>query len=141
HTSFPTRRSSDLSLLGDDDLSTMFAPKIVEIDEFDQHQLIENEIETLGQALSISLFEEYESFYQTGIIDYIENLKENDKAFFIGEVMAVKRITTKKNQPMAFVTLEDKTGQISVTAFPEAYITFAKHLIQGNALLVNGKKK
>ena len=117
----------------------MFAPKIVEIDEFDQHQLIENEIETLGQALSISLFEDYESFYQTGIIDYIENLKENDKAFFIGEVMAVKRITTKKNQPMAFVTLEDQTGQISVTAFPEAYITFAKHLNQGNALLVYGK--
>ncbi|OYW68476.1 MAG: DNA polymerase III subunit alpha, partial [Aerococcus viridans] len=114
-------------------------PKIVEIDEFDQHQLIENEIETLGQALSISLFEDYESFYQTGIIDYIENLKENDKAFFIGEVMAVKRITTKKNQPMAFVTLEDQTGQISVTAFPEAYITFAKHLNQGNALLVYGK--
>lgn len=136
---FKTNNQHQTSLLGDDDLSAMFAPKIVEIDEFDQHQLIENEIETLGQALSISLFEDYESFYQTGIIDYIENLKENDKAFFIGEVMAVKRITTKKNQPMAFVTLEDQTGQISVTAFPEAYITFAKHLNQGNALLVYGK--
>ena len=82
---FKTNNQHQTSLLGDDDLSAMFAPKIVEIDEFDQHQLIENEIETLGQALSISLFEDYESFYQTGIIDYIENLKEND-SFFIGRL-------------------------------------------------------
>lgn len=136
---FKTDNQHQTSLLGDDDLSAMFAPKIVRIDEFDQHELIENEIETLGQALSINLFEDYEHYYQTGIIHYIDRLKENEKAFFLGEVTAVKRITTKKNQPMAFVTLEDQTGQISVTAFPEAYIAFAKHLNQGNALLIFGK--
>src|SRR5699024_11354287 len=38
---FKTNNQHQTSLLGDDDLSTMFAPKIVEIDEFDQHQLIE----------------------------------------------------------------------------------------------------
>lgn len=136
---FKTDNKNQTSLLGEDDLSAMFAPKIVEIDEFDQHELIENEIETLGQALSINLFEDYEDFYQAGIINYIDRLKENNKVFFLGEVRTVKRITTKKNQPMAFVTLEDQTGAISVTAFPEAYIDFAKHLNQGNALLIYGR--
>lgn len=127
------------SLLGDDDLSTLFAPKIDKIDEFDQHTLIENEMATLGQALSINLFEDFEQFYQSSAIQYIENLKANDKAYFIGEVTSVKRITTKKNQPMAFVTIEDQTGQVSVTAFPEPYIAYAKQLNQGHTLLVYGQ--
>lgn len=136
---FKNENHQQTSLLGDDDLSVLFAPKIENVSDFDQHALIENEMITLGQALSINLFEEFEHFYHTGIIDYIENLKVNEKVFFLGEVINVKRITTKKNQPMAFITVEDQTGQVSITAFSESYISYAKQLNQGNTLLIHGK--
>lgn len=136
---FKNDNRQQTSLLDDNDLSSLFAPKIEEIEEFDQHDLIENEMTTLGQSLSINLFEDFEQFYQRQVIDYIENLKVDQKVFFLGEVINLKRITTKKNQPMAFATLEDQTGQVAVTAFPDAYITYAKLLNQGNALLIYGK--
>ncbi len=57
----------------------------------------------------------------------------------VGIILEVKKIRTKKGEAMAFVTIQDDTGSLSITLFPEE---FAKHnvlLKELNLVLVEGK--
>ncbi len=57
----------------------------------------------------------------------------------VGLVAALKRTLTKKGDPMAFGTLEDRTGSIEVLLFPEAYATWGKHLVDEAIVWVKGQ--
>lgn len=57
-----------------------------------------------------------------------------------GVIGAVKQIfTKKKNEPMAFVRLEDETGSIEMVVFPKAYTKVRDRLIPDTLVLVKGK--
>lgn len=54
-------------------------------------------------------------------------------------VTAVKEITTKSGDRMAFVTLEDMAGTVEAVAFPELYKANLLHLVKGAAVMVRGQ--
>ncbi|MEO6462836.1 MAG: DNA polymerase III subunit alpha, partial [Candidatus Eisenbacteria bacterium] len=55
-----------------------------------------------------------------------------------GMVTALKRTLTRKGDPMAFGTLEDRTGSIEVLVFPEAYAQWGRHLVEEAIVWVKG---
>jgi DNA polymerase-3 subunit alpha len=57
----------------------------------------------------------------------------------VGMVQRVRRITTKKGDPMAFVTLEGSGGTVDCVVFPRTYERFKGVVIPSRILVVNGK--
>ncbi len=57
----------------------------------------------------------------------------------VGMVQGLRRITTKKGDTMAFVTLEGTGGTLDVVAFPKTYERFRELLTEGRPLVVSGK--
>lgn len=74
------------------------------------------------------------------IWDILQSSKEM-KVKIIGLILEVKRIRTKKGESMAFVTLEDETGNISTTLFPEEYAKYNALLEELSILSVEGKSE
>ncbi|MEI6126832.1 MAG: DNA polymerase III subunit alpha, partial [Pseudomonadota bacterium] len=113
-----------------------------EMPEWDQKQLLGYEKECLG-------------FYVTGhpLDHYMETLKActttntmtaaaetKEKTVSLGGVVSsVKQITTKKGEPMAFVTLEDLFGTIEVIVFSDLYRQSDALLKSEHPLLIKGK--
>jgi DNA polymerase III subunit alpha len=57
----------------------------------------------------------------TALCGEIDADMNKQKVVIAGMVTALRRITTKKGDPMAFVTLEDLQGSIEVTVFPRTF--------------------
>ena len=58
----------------------------------------------------------------------------------VGGLIAAKSVkTTKKNQMMAFLTLEDMSGNLEVILFPRDYEKYRSLLNEGDKVLVTGR--
>ncbi|MFA5025234.1 MAG: DNA polymerase III subunit alpha [Candidatus Shapirobacteria bacterium] len=73
-------------------------------------------------------------------IDEILNKNVNDTVKFAAVVHKFKVIHTKKNNSaMAFITLDDGTGQIEGVIFPQAYETHKNIIEENRGLYIEGK--
>lgn len=66
-------------------------------------------------------------------------IREGDRVRIGGIITAIKSLTTKKKRQMGFVTIEDETGKVEVTVFPNAYEAYMGILTDGAAVLIYGK--
>jgi DNA polymerase-3 subunit alpha len=64
---------------------------------------------------------------------------EKSEVVIGGVISRVRSFTTKKNDPMAFVTLEDSSGSIDVTVFPSIYKDCRKALVEDAVVVIRGK--
>lgn len=115
-----------------------FAPPI------DSRQLFAWEKELLGAYLSEHPLERRErELRANGLISttiaQIATEQLGQQFTLVGMVQRVKRITTKKGNTMAFVTLEGPGGTLDVVVFPKAYERFKSLLIQDEVLVASGK--
>ncbi|TFJ43024.1 DNA polymerase III subunit alpha [Carnobacterium divergens] len=100
---------------------------------------LEKEEEFLGAYLSghpVERFENVRFFKQAG---YIKDLQSNQPAKIIGAVKSSRLIRTKKGEQMAFVVVNDQSGECSITLFPKTYRQYAKYLEKNNVLYIEGK--
>ncbi len=58
---------------------------------------------------------------------------------FLGMIRRVRRIVTKKGDPMAFVTMEGPGGSVDGVVFPRVYERFKEKLVEDRILVVSGK--
>lgn len=100
------------------------------------------ERELLGLFVSEHPFKEYAEYF-SGMIAPISSLDAASakKGLILvgGIVMESKEITTKKNDLMAFVRLEDSDSAIEVVVFPSVYKTSVAAWAKDSAVLVYGK--
>ncbi len=75
----------------------------------------------------------------TGTLAHFTTQSAGTPVRAVGLVAALKRTLTKKGDPMAFGTLEDRTGSIEVLVFPETYATWGKHLVDEAIVWVKGQ--
>jgi len=64
---------------------------------------------------------------------------KDSKVRVVGLIQEIKRIRTKKGEAMAFVTIQDDTGSLSITLFPEEYAKYNNLLSELSIILVEGK--
>ena len=69
----------------------------------------------------------------------LENQKSRKAVSAVVIVVAFRKIMTKKGTPMAFVTLEDVSGQAEGVVFPDSYESLQPDLVEGNHLILWGK--
>lgn len=117
--------------------------------EYSKKELLAQEKAVLGVYVSGHPFDSYskkaELFIDANTIDFSkENLNENQfdlyKAYNIGGIIIDINVKfTKKNQQMAFFTIEDLYGSIEVVCFPRQYEKYKNLIEEDMAVIINGK--
>ena len=114
------------------------------IPEFTLGEKLKQEKESTGMYFSGHLIDSYsreiESLKSTPIIDLMNTDDFDDKQTVTvsGIVGSVSVKTTRKNEEMAFITLEDRYGEIECLIFPRQYTTSAYKLRVDSALAITG---
>ncbi|MBR8832183.1 MAG: DNA polymerase III subunit alpha [Chroococcopsis gigantea SAG 12.99] len=72
-------------------------------------------------------------------IGQLDEYKERKPVSAIVVIIAVKKIVTQKGTPMAFLTLEDASGQSEAVVFTDAYQKIQSLLVEEAQLMVWGK--
>jgi DNA polymerase-3 subunit alpha len=109
--------------------------------EVSQHEQLKWERDLLGLYLSQHPLELYENFLSEQASPISELKPEHDgKAVTVGGAIAdIREITTKNGQKMAFVKIEDQSGEIEVILFPNSYQRTLGLWERDKVVLIRGK--
>ena len=125
-------------------------PRLENVGEYSVGDLLRMEKETLGLYVSGHPMSDYEQqAKKRGCVDIARVLSETseeyggindgDNVSVAGMIAEIKKKTTKSGQLMAFVTLEDMSGQIECLLFPNVYEKLAARLSAETPLYVYGR--
>ncbi len=113
-----------------------------EVPEFRTDQLLTMEKELLGVYLSghplASLAPVLRRVASAQVRD-LPNGRDGDVVTVAGVVTARKQISARTGQPMAFVQLEDMSGQVEVILFPRMFEQFRQLVVEDARIVVKGK--
>jgi DNA polymerase-3 subunit alpha len=133
--------------------STCVEIKWPELEEYDYRLLLAMEKDMLGLYLSGHPLSEFEEDIKNGVTHYSTDFAVDEKeedtvqsqvsdgsfSRVAGIIVDMKTITTRSNQLMAFVTLEDLAGQMEVIVFPNTLEKYGDFLKPELPLWVEGK--
>ena len=99
------------------------------------------ERELLGLYISAHPLDNYDSYFEEQTIPLNQVTPEADgkKATIGGLISTVRTIITKSGTKMAFVGIEDKTGEGEVIVFPNLYEQIGAKLVQDEVIRATGK--
>ncbi|MCD8148106.1 MAG: DNA polymerase III subunit alpha [Clostridiales bacterium] len=124
--------------------------RLPEVDEFPKEEMLAMEKEVLGIYVSGHPLEEYEEKWRKNIThvtgDFLLDeetgevrVRDGEQAM-IGGMIAGKTIKyTKKNQTMAFLTIEDIYGTVEVIVFPQSYEKYNRMLNPDDKVFIRGR--
>lgn len=98
------------------------------------------ERELMGLYISAHPLDEYAHYFAEQTVPLISLTKENDdhRATVGGLISTLRTIVTKNGSKMAFIGLEDKTGNTEVIVFPNLFAQISEQLKQDMAIRVEG---
>lgn len=125
------------------DSPTLAAPAALpEVPEWPPATLLAHEKEVLGFYLSGHPLAGWQGQLAAETTCPLAGLAEQGDAAAVaigGMLTALRRITTRGGEAMAFATLEDATGSVEVVLFPRVLAQAAPHLQEEAVLLVRGR--
>jgi len=106
-------------LYHDAGLIELTKPTLVKYDDYSKEEQYNNQLQSFGFYLSDHPTNTYKT--PTDITTKDISLYFNKKISLTLIIDAIKEVTTKKNDIMAFITASDEYGQVSLTMFPKTY--------------------
>ena len=113
----------------------------VEAPAWSEEQRLQGEKDTLGLYLTGHPIQRYESELRHITNTCLAELKptENRTIIVAGLVVGMRTMNTRRGDRMAFVTLDDRTGQLELAVFSELYERHRELLGKDNLLVVEGQ--
>ena len=105
-------------------------------------QILQWEKELLGLYFSSHPLDNLQEFFQMKKAIPIKSAlekKDSDLVVLGVLITKIRKITTKKGQMMAFLSMEDKSGSVDGIIFPRTYETMKDTLVSGKPMLVAGR--
>ena len=141
--SFSAGQMDIFSMGGDSDKKqTIMATPLPEVEKTPVNQVLDWEKDLLGIYFSSHPLDNLQDFFESkGVINIRSALeKKNNELVILGVLVTkVRRITTKKGEMMAFLTVEDKSGTTDVIVFPKSYKEMKEVLDDGKPILIVGR--
>jgi DNA polymerase-3 subunit alpha len=137
------KNSAQMSLFGGDDGEDLAInlPAIPNIDEWDGHEKLQQEKETLGFYVTGHPLDRYkqtmEKFTNVDALS-LREVADKSAVRIGGTISGAKVIRTRKEELMGFATVEDLNGSVEVVVFPSIYATCADLLTADTAVLIQG---
>ena len=136
------KAAGQISLFGDiADSAPIIAPQFPDLDEYQSKQLLDFEREYLGLYISdhpINSHLEVIGNNRTHTIEELAEARAEQEVTVGGMLVGVKPYTTKNGKLMGFLTLDDLSGTMEVTAFADVYEKYGPYLQQDAIVLVKG---
>lgn len=121
-----------------------------DIPEYPQDILFDNEKEASGIYISghpLIAYSDYTYKYSTAKSSdfeedeesHIRNVYDGQNVSVVAIISEYKKVTTKKNETMAFVTVNDEYGDIECVIFPKTYQVYGRELVKDDKILIEGK--
>lgn len=120
-----------------------------DVGEFDREEFLAYEKETLGIYVSGHPMEAYQKIWEKNVTaktsDFIvdedgNSVVEDDSRVVVGGMITGKKIkTTRTNQLMAFISLEDMVGTIECLIFPKIYEKSKAYLVEDSKVFLRGR--
>lgn len=137
------RENGQLSLLDFlDDSGDSMSIDLPDLKEYPVDQMLALEKETLGLYISGHPLEQYRSVLNrlsTVTAKEAPELPDNGEVVLGGLIMAMKKTSTRKGDPMAILTVEDLTGSIEVVVYPHLYARCRPVLRIDEVIMIRGK--
>lgn len=115
---------------------------VIDRDAWDAREKLIYEKETLGIYISghpLDIYRQLLDKHTSCHTRDLEHMSEGSEAIIGGQVVTSRKITTKKGDLMAFMTLEDYQGMAEFTIFPRTYNKVREMLESGRMLIVKGE--
>ncbi len=99
------------------------------------------ERELMGLYISAHPLDNYDKYFEEQTVPF-SSLKPDvdDKKVTVGGLVSkVRTIITKNGSKMAFVEIEDKTGETEIIVFPNLFEQYGAKLVQDSVIRVTGK--
>ncbi len=127
--------------MSDEEFTLINQPEIKEEKEWNSAELSIYERDALGFYFKSHPILKYESLFENGIMRISDCLQygKTMAVSIMGVVSQKKKITTKDNKEMAFITVEDLTGSIEVIIFPSVFERFRNYIESSEVIIVTGK--
>jgi len=136
------REASAQMLFAIDDAFEPIVLNIASCEEYAMKDKLDYERQTVSCYLSGNPLDEYSSFInkiecsEIGLFDF----EEETHCTFAGIIKDVRQMRTKKdNKPMANITIEDRSGEVSVVIFNRVFEDCFEHLEADAIIVVKGK--
>lgn len=135
----------DFFSLGQDEegKTRIIATPLIKDEESDRNLIPQWEKELLGIYFSSHPLDNLQDlFLSKGVISLEEALseKKNHDLLVLGVMVTkIRKITTKKGEMMAFLSIEDKTAKTDAVVFPRTYQQLKGTIKEGSAVLLVGK--
>ncbi|MBC7746617.1 DNA polymerase III subunit alpha, partial [Pedobacter sp.] len=106
-----------------------------------ERERLQWERDLLGLYLSAHPLDHYDAYFEEKTVPLSSLKPEHDKKAVIvgGVISSVRQILTKNGGKMAFMAIEDKSGEGEVIVFPNLYEEVSATLIQDSVITVSGK--
>lgn len=120
------------------------------VEEYPKEELLTFEKEVVGMYLSGHPMEEYEAGWRRQITNVTTDFYVDSETgmpqvtdgvrVIVGGMITNKSLkTTKNNQMMAFLTLEDLVGTVEILVFPRDYEKYRELLVQDSKAYIRGR--
>lgn len=132
----------------DNNSSSSYGYNYPEVPEYPEKTLLNMERDVTGLYLSGHPMADYEQLSRDiGATDISEILGDDETAEFtdgkrvrlLVQISSVKQKATKSGQQMAFLTVEDMYGSISVMLFPKTLSAYSRFIQPDAVLVIDGK--
>ena len=127
---------------GDGAAQDDFEPSLPHVEPWTRGELLRHEKELMGFYVSGHPLDAYEAEVRAFVTAYLGRPDAIDlerEQRVCGIVTEVKQITTKAGKPMAFLTLEDQTGQGEVVLFTSVFERHSHLLTPDEVVMVRGQ--
>lgn len=127
---------------GDGAAQDDFEPNLPHVEPWTRGEILRHEKDLMGFYVSGHPLDAYEAEVRAFVTAYLGrpdelDLEREQKA--CGIITEVKQITTKAGKPMAFLTLEDQTGQGEVVLFTSVFERHSHLLKPDEVVMVRGQ--
>ena len=117
------------------------APLLPQVPDFSPQEKLKKEKEILGFYVSanpLNTIKPAVSIVSPVSLSNLSDCKKREKISAIALISSVKTIMTKKGDPMAFLQLEDLSGQVEGVVFPSAFEEVEEYLQEDARLIFWG---
>lgn len=118
--------------------------QLPDVPEFPKDVLLQQEKEVSGLYLSGHPLEKYRDAIKkagdTTILQMLdENAKDNQIVTLVCAIVKIKKMTTRSNEVMAFLTVEDLTGTMEILVFPKVLQKTTVEIKENAVIVVKGR--
>lgn len=106
--------------------------------EYDEYQRLQYERELIGVYLSGHPLNQHAKWLAAaGVVNSLglQHCSQDEIVAVAGVVTECRRVITRRNEEMAFVTLEDQVGSMDIIVFPRVYGQY-RELLSGESLII-----